>query len=780
MKRSKVLALALAAGALGAGAPAYSQTAAPSDAPVAIPDINVVGSTPLLGSGVDPDKIPAATNVLTSKDIARTGYPTLTGAILQNIPSATVNDVDGNPFQPDIIFRGYTASPVAGTAQGLAVYINGARFNDGFGDTVNWDLIPSQAIETVNVEASNPTFGLNALGGSINVEMKNGFDFQGVSLTAMGGGYGRLWTGVEAGQKVGNFAAYIASDYIHDNGFRETGGSDLRRIYGDLGWRGDSGETHLSITAAGNNLGNPGAAPVEALDANIKNIFTAPNTVNNQYFALNMTGNYALGGNNSVQTVAYFHRLNQNIPNGTTVDATPCNDGSNYLCNGDGSYLTGSGGQPISDWLNGGPYSGLSVQNVATSSYGASGQWTNESPIAGKANHFISGVSYDGSSSDFQGSFYIGGFDPYSRQFIGPGYLIVDPSEGVNPVNVGTTSNSYALYAQDIYSLTPALNFTVSGRFNYEDIHLTDLLGGPVNGDDTYFHFNPGVGLTYQIAPWIQAYGGYSVSNRTPTPQELSCASPATPCSLLNFFVGDPPLRQVVAQTFELGLRGTVDPFASGRLTWNADYYHAENSNDIIYQTTTDLSANQLAYYTNAGKTLRQGVELNLRYDVGALHTLFGYAYTDATFQSWLLLGSPNNPYADANGNIQVRPGNQMPGIPRNRVTVAVDYDANDKWTIGGSLTAQSGQYAFGDEANLNPQIPGYLVANAHTSYKFTDKVTGFLLVNNIFNEHYYTYGTFGPIDAVPWPNIPGGVSNPSTAVPGAPFTVYAGVKITL
>ena len=184
-----------------------------------IPDVDVVGSTPLLGSGVDRDQVPAATNVLGEKDIDRTGIPSLTGAILDNIPGATVNDVESNPFQPDILFRGFAASPVAGTSEGLAVYVNGMRFNDAFGDTVNWDLIPSIAIRTVNVEASNPVFGLNALGGSVNVQLKNGFDTQGGSITGYYGSYNRQSGSLDYGKQVGNLAIYISGDAIHDNGF---------------------------------------------------------------------------------------------------------------------------------------------------------------------------------------------------------------------------------------------------------------------------------------------------------------------------------------------------------------------------------------------------------------------------------------------------------------------------------------------------------------------------------------------------------------------------------
>jgi hypothetical protein len=166
MSASVLMALAAVASS------AQAQNAPP---PGSLAGVIVVGSTPLIGSDLDRDEVPAATQVLSASDINRTGIPNLTGAILSDIPSATINDTEGNVFQPDILFRGFTASPVAGTAEGLAVYVNGARFNDAFGDTVNWDLIPPSAIEQVNLEPSNPVFGLNALGGSVNIRLKDGF-----------------------------------------------------------------------------------------------------------------------------------------------------------------------------------------------------------------------------------------------------------------------------------------------------------------------------------------------------------------------------------------------------------------------------------------------------------------------------------------------------------------------------------------------------------------------------------------------------------------------------
>src|SRR5262249_21172264 len=67
------------------------------------------------------------------------------------------------------------ASPLQGTPQGLAVYMQGIRVNEAFGDTVNWDLIPKVAIGRSDVWTNNPAFGLNALGGAISFQMKDGF-----------------------------------------------------------------------------------------------------------------------------------------------------------------------------------------------------------------------------------------------------------------------------------------------------------------------------------------------------------------------------------------------------------------------------------------------------------------------------------------------------------------------------------------------------------------------------------------------------------------------------
>ena len=225
---------------------------------------------------------------------------------------------------------------------------------------------------------------------------------------------------------------YLTGDVTDDGGFRKTGGSRLRRIYFDAGWRGPAAELHLNFAGADNLLGNPGATPVQALAADRSNIFTAPNSVTNQYAAGEFNGVFHLGWA-SMQAVAYGQTLTQRVPNGITRDVTACGDGMGLLCNPDGTVVTGPGGQPVADFLHGGPYSGLSIQTLVAHGYGGSLQVSATRALAGWSSRLVAGVSYDGSDGVFAGAQAIGGFNPWSREYIGPGVIQDQPIRGGQP-----------------------------------------------------------------------------------------------------------------------------------------------------------------------------------------------------------------------------------------------------------------------------------------------------------------------------------------------------------
>jgi iron complex outermembrane receptor protein len=164
--------------------------------------------------------------------------------------------------------------------------------------------------------------------------------------------------------------------------------------------------------------------------------------------------------------------------------------------------------------------------------------------------------------------------------------------------------------------------------------------------------------------------------------------------------------------------------------------------------------------------------------DEGPLHVSLGYAFTEATFRTPLLLGT-NSPAANANGEEQVLPGDRIPGIPRHRANVVLDYTLTSQWSVGGSAVIQSGVYRFGDEANLTQPLGGYTVIDLNVAFHVNDNFAFFGVLNNAFDKRYYAYGSFGPVGDVPWPNIPGGVTDPRTASPGIPITGYGGVRLS-
>src|SRR5215831_17431908 len=175
--------------------------AAPEPAPaVTAPSpFQFVAPTPITGLGIDRSKVPAMVQTLPAEDFSRTYSPNVVETFVQRIPGVTTNNVQGNEFATDLRYRGFAASPLQGTPQGLAVYMQGIRINEAFGDTVNWDLIPKVAIGRADVWTNNPSFGLNALGGAISFQMKDGFTYNGTEFDASGGSYGRVGGSLQYG-----------------------------------------------------------------------------------------------------------------------------------------------------------------------------------------------------------------------------------------------------------------------------------------------------------------------------------------------------------------------------------------------------------------------------------------------------------------------------------------------------------------------------------------------------------------------------------------------------
>ncbi len=761
-----------------AGAASSSTAAGPVEA---LPPVDVIAATPLLGSGVDRSKVPSENQVMTGRDVTREGPSSYLTTLQDQAQGVQLDSAAGGPFQPNLSYHGFVASPLQGTAQGLAVYLNGVRFNQPFGDTVNFDLIPDIAIDSMNLEGANPVFGLNALGGSLAIQLKNGFTYHGGEIDAYGGSFAQIGGAFQYGKQVGNTAVYVAVSGLTENGWRDFQSSALKQFYGDIGWRGEHAEVHLNIDLAQTTLQAPGSTPVEWLAVDPRAQFTGPSPINNAYTLISLNGNVQLNDTTSVQAVAYYDYFLQRVGNGNDANFGSCNTLSGFLCEvGTNVLATDRNGNPIRDFLNGGPYSDWDSEVTNTNGYGIAAQITNQNEIFGHGNHFVAGASFDGSSTLFGATTGVGGLDPVSRNFIGPaGFpqgIIVDPADGTDaPVRVAVTTAYYGIYLTDTFDITSRLSANVSGRFNAEQVDLNDLLGTGLSGNHSYTRFNPGFGLTYRLSTAFSVYASYSESNRAPTPAELSCASPQSPCSLANFFTGDPNLKQVVAHTVEAGLRGRLTPFPSAKLDWNLSLFRSDLDDDIEFVQSIILGR---GFFQNVGATRRQGVDVGFHLNSNRWTAWAGYTYTNATFQNAFTESSPENPGAGANGNIQVQPGNRLPGIPANLLKLGLEYRATDAWTVGVTGVAASGQYLFGDEANLTKQLPGYFVVNLNTSYQITPNVQVFGLVQNVLNTKYYVYGTFSPTSNIAFIPAPG-TSNPRSYNIAAPVSGFAGVKVT-
>ena len=737
-----------------------------------LPPVEVIAASPLLGTGIDRDLVPAQTHTLGDKALRSQGMSDLTGTLERRLPGVTVDSASGNPFQPTLFYHGYAASPLQGTPQGLAVYVNGMRFNQPFGDTVYWDLLPDVAIDRLDLVGSNPLFGLNALGGAINLRLKDGFRYQGYEAAAAAGSFNRLQGEFQYGKNFGGLAAYVAGSVRHEDGWRDLQSSDLQTVYADLGWQGAGREVHINISAAHSFLNGPGTSPVELLAAAPKAQFTAPNSIENSYGAASFSGSIDVGADTSVQTLAYYRYFRQAVVNGNAPNDTPCNDGSGLLCF-DGGVSTSTGGTPIGDFLNGGPYSQLDTQDTLTHAYGMAGQVTTAFQLLGRKSQLIAGAAYDGASTRFQASTYIGGLTPLDRVFVGPGVLVDEPGTN-SPVSIAVATNSFGFYASNILQLSSQLALTLAGRLNLTFVNLHDLNGGDLEGSHVYAHFNPSAGLTYKATPWLTLYGSYAVANRVPTPAELSCAGPQNSCSLANFFVGDPDLKQVVSQTFEAGVRGTVKPAAEATLKYDLSLYRSDLDDDIAF---VNSAAQGRAFFANIGRTRRQGIDAEVALETPRWSAFVAYSFIDATYQTSFVEGAGNNPAADANSNITVNPGNHLPGIPAHQLKLGGSYNLTDKWSIGATVIGASSQYLFGDEANLTPPLPGYVRLDLQTRYDLAPNVQLFAWARNVTNASYYTYGTFSPTTAVPLAQAPG-ASDTRSYSPASPLAVYGGLRV--
>ena len=757
-----------------------------SDQAPPLSEIVVVGVTPVPGFKVDKDKIPGNIQTLRSSDLIRNGAASVLGALDQQVNGVNFNDTLADPFQPDVLFRGFEASPVLGTPQGMAVYQNGVRVNEAFGDTVNWDLIPDIAIDRIDVLSATSVFGLNALGGGMTVTMKNGFTYQGFDATLSGGSFNQRQAQAEYGVNDGTLGAYVAVNALKEGGWRHFARDRVKQYYLDLSFHTDTITADLSYSRGNNRLFGQGAAPVQSLAISSENIFTAPQSNINNLDMITLNTAYNFTPTQALSSVVYFRNYRETVANGDNSNYAACDPdvAPGLLCDGD-FVLTDTAGQTIPDITNGGAtiIGQNDYEDIHSQTWGGSLQFSSTKKILGHGNAFAVGATVDTSNTNFFSGTWLGALDASLTVLPSP-YFVATP-EGVDstatPVNLNANNKYYGIFLTDTFDVIDPLSVTFTGRYNIAKVDLADRNGDALNGNNRFTHFDPSAGVTYKILPALTVYGSYAINNRAPTASELECANPAAPCLLPTNLASDPPLKQVVSKTVEVGARGALSDASLGKFGWDLSIYRTNSENDI-YGISTSIAS---GFFQNVGSTRREGGDLDLTYQTEKISAYVRYSYLRATFRSAFLEPSPANPFQDANGNIQVNVGDELPLIPKSRVKLGADVAVLPHWSVGGTWTFVGPSFYRGDEANLYQELPGYTVASLRTSYQLSKKVQVFANIQNLFDRHYSTYGILGDPTGVGAPGVPadGAFGDPDVdprfQSPAMPRAYFGGVKIS-
>jgi outer membrane receptor protein involved in Fe transport len=808
---------------------------APPPAPPIAFDVTVIGTTPLPGVELPASLVPALVQTATDKDIDGSGALEIADFLNRRMNGVFVNEVQNNPFQPDVNYRGYTASPLLGTPQGLSIYMDGVRLNQPFGDVVSWDLIPEIAIaSTTLVAGSNPVFGLNTLGGALVLETKNGSRHPGTSVQATYGSDARRAVEFEHGRQTagGGFNWYVAGNLFAEDGWRDDSPSDVRQIFGKVGWLRDRLALTLSAGQANNSLHGNALQEFRLLDRDYASIYTKPDITDNRSTFVNASGLRRLNPQLTLRANAYYRYIRTNALNADVNEAsldqplyqpTAAEQAALAAAGYTGFPTSGANASntPFPSWrcianglLNDEPSekcNGL-INQTRTSQHngGVTGQVTHRRAMGAHENFFTVGGAFDRSTIGFAQSTELGYLNP-DRSVTGVGAFgdggatggTADGAPYDTRVDLDGDVTTWSAYFTDTLPLGSRAHVTLAGRYNRTSVQNRDRIQpgggqGSLDGDHVFQRFNPAAGVTIDVSPKVNVYASYGEGSRAATSIELGCADPDEPCKLPNAMAGDPPLKQVVTRTVEGGIRGTYS-----RFTWYAGAFRGENRDDILFVTSEQTG---FGYFKNFGKTRRQGLEIGARRQLGRVTVDAGYTFLRATFESEETVNGESNSTNDAaasgepglEGVIAIEPGDRLPFIPEHLFKIFGKVRLASRLGMDVGLVASGGSFARGNENNLHEPdgtyylgqgaVDGYAVVHLGVRYLLTSRVQVIGQLNNLFDTQYATGAQLGPAGftesgtfvARSLPPIDGRFPVPQTTflAAGAPFRAWIGARV--
>jgi outer membrane receptor protein involved in Fe transport len=727
--------IGLAVVGTGGATPAVAQTESN------MPTVEVVGTTPLPGIGIDRKLLPYPVQTASERERRQSSAGNLTEYMSQNLTGVNVNEIQGSPFQNDLTFRGFRASPLLGAPQGISVFLDGVRINEGFGDVINWDLLPEAAISTVTlVPGANPAYGLNSLGGALLFRTRSGRTDPGFETDVSLGSFGRKRLDFAYGKQFEDgWHAFIAGTRFGEDGWRDDSSGRLGNVFGKFGRSLGTDSWEVSLLHGTSTLVGNGLLPDELYESGRRSVYTHPDRTRNRLQQLTFTSEHWVDSNTVFSTLVHGRKSRRNTLNGDINPAyesyaEACEDG--FDASGaarEGDECVDPSGNPLTrdDALALAP-GVLNQSRTRQDSYGLGLSLARDVGVH-KLNFGVSAerskVRYDQTTQDAT-------FDDSRGAIVIPG--------AASTLDAAVHGHAWhaALYASDTLALSGATHLTASARYNVAKVTNTLSRGDEAQPTESfrYTKLNPALGITHQVANGWTVFANVAQNSRVPTVIELGCADPEQPCALPTGLQADPFLEQVSSRTIEAGAR--FHGAAKGALS--ASVYQTVNRDDILFLRA---GATQLGYFDNFERTRHRGLDLSARREFGQLGIRLGYSYLDATY--------------DASGSlfagertVQVTRGTRIAGLPRHTLKLGLDWKPFAQWTVGADLAAVSSLVTQGNEDGLldNPEddeplntgnagVAGHALLSLRATYTPTRQLAFYVRINNALNRHYETYG---------------------------------------
>lgn len=743
--RNTTIALLVIAGTL------VARAREPETPPATAARIDVVAAAPLDAVGLERDDVPGNVLVVTPPPGA-----SAVDALAAATAAVQLNDVQHNPLQRDVQFRGFTASPLLGMPQGVAVYADGARMNEPFGDVVNWDLLPDAAVEAIELlPGSNPLFGWNALGGVLSLRTKSGQSSPGLraSLSASSLGFGEAEAAFGFGAEP--WAGFVALAVTRDEGWRAFSPSRHVQSFAKASVVRTASTFEASLTLTDGTLRGNGPAPAELLEEDWSAVFTHPDITANRAAALSARGEWQPRASTIAVANVHLRRVSTDRFNGDDSPFEPCAGDAGILCEEESSEaVLSKSGTPIPSVIGGAAADAVNHTSDTRSDTASLAAQLHQSVTGGNVRHeLLGGLTAERSRSRFASDVEIASLTD-DRGTIGHRIEALEDA-----VRLRATSQLLGLHLRDAIDLGRA-SMLLAVRHQRATLDLRDQFGDELNGHHTFSRTNASLGGTYALSPRLTLFASAGEGSRAPTAVEVTCADPDDPCRLPNAFVSDPPLEQVVTRTFEAGGRGALRG-----VQWSAAAFDARNRDEILFIASGTTQGE--GYFANVGTTSRRGVELlAASAPAGPIRWTASYALLDARFGNALMMPSRSHPLTQ-DGAIAVERGDRLPGLSRHvaRASLLLAVTPRLQFGIGGRH--QSSQFARGDEANLLRPLPAFTVWNASVTWG-VGRAEIVTTADNLTDRRYATFGVLADADDV----LGDDADDPLFLSPGAPRSV--------